>query len=537
MAFAEAGLRERFGADAVDHFTYVIAGDGCLMEGVSHEAASLAGHLKLGRLIVLWDDNGISIDGPLSLSCSDDVLARFAAYGWHTASVDGHDPEAVETVIAAARAVADRPSLIACRTVIGYGAPNKQGKETTHGAPLGEAEVAAARGILGWPYAPFEIPEAILASWRAAGARGQEAREAWETRVTAMPEAERRELGRRLAGSLPEGLEKRVLAFKRKLAEALPTVASRKASEMALDVLTEAMPELLGGSADLTHSNNTVTKHTPAVAPGSFGGRYLHYGVREHGMAAFMNGVALHGGFVPYGGTFLVFSDYCRPAIRLSALMGLPVVHVMTHDSIGLGEDGPTHQPVEHLASLRAIPNLVVLRPADAIETAEAWQVALERKDGPTMLVLSRQNLTPVRTGHSDQNLVARGAYLVAGEGQVRNVTLLGTGAEVQVALAARELLAAGGYRAAVVSMPSMELFERQDEAWRAAVLGTAPRIAVEAASPWGWTRYVASEADVIGMRGFGASAPAKDLFAHFGITPEAVAERARARAGRAKAA
>jgi transketolase len=352
-----------------------------------------------------------------------------------------------------------------------------------------------------------------------------------------MEEGERRELGRRLAGTLPEGFAEAVLAFKRKLADAPPTVASRKSSEMALEVLTATMPELLAGSADLTHSNNTVTRHTPAVTPGSFGGRYLHYGVREHGMAAFMNGVALHGGFVPYGGTFLVFSDYCRPAIRLSALMGLPVVYIMTHDSIALGEDGPTHQPVEHLAALRAIPNLVVLRPADAIETAEAWQVALERKDGPTMLVLSRQNLTPVRTAHAEENFVARGAYLVAGDCQARDVTLLATGAEVQVALAARELLAAEGYRAAVVSMPSMELFERQDEAWQAAILGTAPRIAVEAASPWGWTRYVASEADVVGMRGFGASAPAKDLFAHFGITPEAVAERAKARAGRAKAA
>jgi transketolase len=373
MAFAEAALREQFGAELVDHRTWVIAGDGCLMEGISHEAASLAGHLRLDRLTVLFDDNGISIDGPVSLACSDDVLARFAACGWHTLRVDGHGPGEIASALELA--LADpRPSLIACRTVIGYGAPTKQGQESTHGAPLGAAEIEAARRELGWPHPPFEIPEWILAAWRAAGARGAADRAAWQRRADALPEDGRTELLRRLAGDPADRWVADMRSHKARLVEARPGVATRKASEAALEVLTETLPELLGGSADLTHSNNTVTRFTEAVRPADFRGRYLHYGVREHAMGAFMNGVALHGGFLPYGGTFLVFSDYCRPAIRLSALMGLRVVWVMTHDSIGLGEDGPTHQPVEHLASLRAIPNLVVLRPADAVETAEAWE-------------------------------------------------------------------------------------------------------------------------------------------------------------------
>ncbi|MFO1073339.1 MAG: transketolase [Geminicoccaceae bacterium] len=537
MAFAEASLRGELGPEAVDHFTYVIAGDGCLMEGISHEAVSLAGHLGLGRLIVLFDDNGISIDGPTSLAVSDDQPARFAASGWHVQEVDGHDPAAVEHAIAAARAATDRPSLIACRTIIGFGAPSKQGKETTHGAPLGAAEIAAARERLRWPHAPFEVPGPILAAWREAGARGHAERAAWEERIAVLPAARRAELTRRLAGTLPEALAPAVQALKQRLVETKPEIASRKASEAALEVLTEAVPELLGGSADLTHSNNTVTKHTPPIRPKALAGRYLHYGVREHGMAAFMNGVALHGGFIPYGGTFLAFADYCRPAIRLAALMGLPVIHVMTHDSIGLGEDGPTHQPVEHLASLRAIPNLVVLRPADAVETAEAWEVALQRRDGPSLLVLSRQNLAPVRTVPEAENLVARGAYLVQGGEGPRDVTLIGTGSELRLALDAARLLAAEGIRAAVVSMPSMELFERQDEAYHGQVLGTAPVIAVEAAVAWGWTRYLASERDFVGMASFGASAPAKDLYPHFGITAAAVAERARARIARMRAA
>jgi transketolase len=381
MAFAEAALRERFGQGAVDHYTYVIAGDGCLMEGISHEAISLAGHLKLGRLIVLFDDNGISIDGPTSLAVSDDQGARFAACGWHTAAVDGHDPEAVAAAIEAARAVEDRPSLIACRTLIGKGAPNKQGKESTHGSPLGASEIEATRKELDWPHAPFEIPGDVLAKWREAGSRGSAERAAWRARVDAMPE--RAEFERRLAGELPGGWLDAVHGYKRELAEKRPTMATRKSGEAVLGVLTEAVPELLGGSADLTHSNFTITKHTPPVRPAAFGGRYVHYGVREHAMAAFMNGVAVHKGFIPYGGTFLIFSDYCKPAIRLSALMHQRVVFVMTHDSIGVGEDGPTHQPVEQLAGLRAIPHLAVFRPADAVETLECWQARWSGRRAP----------------------------------------------------------------------------------------------------------------------------------------------------------
>ena len=537
MAFAEIALCTRFGPDLVNHHTYVIAGDGCLMEGISHEAASLAGHLGLGRLIVLFDDNRISIDGPTSLSCSDDVRRRFEAYGWHTASVDGHDPEAVAAAIAAARDEVRRPSLIACRTVIGKGAPTKQGSESTHGAPLGEKEVAAARLALRWPWGPFEVPGEVLAAWRAAGVRGRHVREVWQGRVATLPPGERDELTRRLAGQLPEGWQAAIGTHKRKLAEQRPTMATRKSSEAALEVLTEAMPELLGGSADLTHSNNTVTRHTPAVKPGELDGRYLHYGVREHAMAAFMNGVALHKGFIPYGGTFLVFADYCRPAIRLSALMRQRVIYVMTHDSIGLGEDGPTHQPVEHLAALRAIPDLRVFRPADAVETAECWELAVEHDEGPSLLALTRQNLPTLRTEHSDENRCARGAYVLADTHGPRALTLLATGSEVHLAMEARERLAAEGLPVAVVSMPSWELFEQQDEAYRAGVLGSAPRLAIEAASTFGWTRYVDREADVVGMRGFGASAPAKDLFEHFGITVEAVLARARARLALPKAA
>jgi transketolase len=536
MAFAEASLRRQFGPEAIDHYTYVIAGDGCMMEGISHEACSLAGHLGLGRLIVLFDDNGISIDGPVSLACSDDVRARFAAYGWHTEAVDGHDPEAVAGSIAAARGIDERPSLIACRTIIGKGAPNKQGKESTHGAPLGTSEIAAARETLGWHHPPFEVPDDVLTAWRGVGSRGRADNEAWQARIAAMPVEARSELQRRLKGDLPPRWHEAATALRRKLIEERPTVATRKAGERVLETLTEAIPELLGGSADLTHSNLTVTKHTGSVKRHAFGGRYIHYGVREHAMAAFMNGVAAHGGFIPYGGTFLVFSDYCRNTIRLSALMGLRVIYVMTHDSIGLGEDGPTHQPIEHLASLRAIPGLQVFRPGDVLETEECWEVALQTQ-GPSVLALSRQNLPFLRTAPTDENLSARGAYVLAEAQGLRNVTILATGSEVHLALAARDLLEKEGIAAAVVSMPSWELFEAQDEGYRAAVLGSAPRVAVEAASPFGWTRYVASEADVVGMRSFGASAPAKDLYQHFGITAEAVAERARARLTTARAA
>jgi transketolase len=530
MAIAERMLAARHGADLVDHWTYVVAGDGCLMEGISHEAASLAGHLRLGRLVVLFDDNGISIDGPTSLSVSDDQPARFAACGWHTVSVDGHDPEAIAAAIAAARND-PRPSLIACRTVIGFGAPNKQGTEATHGAPLGAGEVAAARERLGWPHAPFEVPEAVRAAWRAAAERGAASHLAWRERLAAAPADRRGAFLRGEAGRLPEAAAAAMRAHKAKLAADRPAWATRKASEAALAVLTEAVPELVGGSTDLTHSNNTVTKSTPPVRPGDFAGRYIHYGVREHAMAAAMNGIALHRGLIPYGGTFLVFSDYCRNSIRLSAMMGLRVVYVMTHDSIGLGEDGPTHQPVEHLASLRAMPNLLVFRPADAIETAECWEAALAEASAPSVLALSRQALPALRAADLAGNLSARGAYVLAeAEGGPRAATLLATGSEVQIAVKARERLQAEGLPTAVVSMPCFELFERQDRAYCAQVLGPAPRLVVEAASPFGWTRYVASEDDVLGMRSFGASAPAKDLYAHFGITADALVDLARAR-------
>ena len=526
MALAERMLQARFGDSLVDHWTYVIAGDGCLMEGISHEAASLAGHLGLGRLIVLFDDNHISIDGPTSLAVSDDQPARFAAYGWHTLSVDGHDPEAVAAAIEAARAD-PRPSLIACRTIIGYGAPTKQGKESTHGAALGAAEVAGAREKLGWPYPPFEVPEPILNAWRAARARGRPARLAWQQRLEAAPDVKRISFLRGQAGVLPADAKAAIAAFKQKLSETRPSLASRKSSEDTLRVLVETFPELVGGSADLTHSNFTIVHGMQPVRPGEFGGRYIHYGVREHAMGAAMNGIAVHGGLVPYGGTFLVFSDYARGAIRLSALMGARVVYVMTHDSIGLGEDGPTHQPIEHLISLRAIPGLLVLRPADAVETAESWEVALTA-DGPSLLVLSRQNLPTMRTTHTTENITARGGYVIAEASGKRALTILATGSEVQLAVAAREKLEAEGVPTAVVSLPSWELFEKQDKSYRASVLGTAPRIAVEAASPLGWTRYVDSEDDVLAMRGFGASAPAKDLNELFGFTPDSLVRLAR---------
>jgi transketolase len=530
MALAERHLAARFGQGLVDHRTYVLASDGDLMEGISHEAASLAGHLKLGRLIVLFDDNGISIDGPTSLAVSDDQVERFAAYGWHALAVDGHDPAAVDAAIAEAREETGRPSLIACRTVIGKGAPTKAGKASAHGSPLGAAEIEGARAALGWPHPPFVVPEAILAAWREAGARGQEPHAAWKQRHEATPEDVRRAFDAALAGELPADLAGTVSAYKRKLSAERPAWATRKASQMALEVLTEAVPTMVGGSADLTVSNNTNTAATKPIRPGDYAGRYVHYGVREHAMVAAMNGMAVHGGVIPYGGTFLVFADYCRPALRLAAIMRQRVIFVATHDSIGLGEDGPTHQPVEQLASLRAMPNLVVFRPADAVETAECWELALRQVDSPSVLSLTRQELPTHRVEHTDENLCARGAYLLTPAEERRDATILATGSEVQQALQARELLAAGGIEAAVVSMPSWELFERQDPAYRAAVLGAAPRVAVEAASPFGWTRYVAGEDDVVGMISFGASGPFKALYDHFGLTAENVARKVRAR-------
>ncbi|MCC3246443.1 transketolase [Methylocystis sp. WRRC1] len=523
MAIAERLAAARFGDELVDHHTYVIAGDGCLMEGLSHEAIDLAGHLKLSRLIVLWDDNSISIDGPTSLATSMDQLARFAAAGWSTARVDGHDPEAVARAIEAAKAD-PRPSMIACRTLIGYGSPGKQGKESSHGAPLGAGEVTAAREALEWPHVPFDVPEEVMSRWRAAGGRGASARKAWEARRAASAKGAAFESF--LKGDAAAEVAAPLAAFRRSLATEKPKVATRKSSEMTLGVINDATQATIGGSADLTHSNFTITKGMGEVAPDDFSGRYIHYGVREFGMAAAMNGIALHGGFVPYGGTFLVFSDYARGAIRLSALMGLRVIYVLTHDSIGLGEDGPTHQPVEHLASLRAMPNLHVFRPADAIETAECWELALGARHTPSVLSLSRQNL-PTLDRPVDENLSAKGAYVLREPAGGRDVTILATGSEVEIALAGADALAGQGVKAAVVSMPCWELFEAQPADYRAKVLGAAPRVGVEAAVRLGWDRWLGERSMFIGMSGFGASAPAAELYKHFGITAEAVADAA----------
>jgi transketolase len=527
MALAERLLEARFGPELVDHFTYVIAGDGCLQEGISHEAIDLAGHLRLARLIVLWDDNRISIDGPTSLSTSMDQMARFAAAGWHVQATDGHDPSAIEAAIAAARAETGRPSMIACRTIIGFGAPNKQGSEATHGAPLGADEIAAARVRLGWPYAPFEIPTDVRDAWKIVAARGAEARAAWQRRLATS--ANGRAFAERMTGKLPAEVTVALDAYRAELARTAPKVATRKSSEMVLGVINAATDMTLGGSADLTHSNYTITKGQGAITPDNLAGRYVHYGIREHAMAAAMNGIALHGGFIPYGGTFLCFADYARGAMRLSALMGQRVIYVMTHDSIGLGEDGPTHQPVEHLAMLRATPNLNVFRPADAVETAECWQIALETQTTPSVLALSRQNLPTVRTGHTSENQSARGAYVLREARGPRRVTILATGSEVEIAIAAADALGKDAIEAAVVSMPCWELFEAQSDDYRASVLGTAPRIAIEAACRMGWDRWIGERGRFVGMTGFGASAPAPQLYTHFAITAEAVAAAARA--------
>jgi transketolase len=527
MALGERMLNARFGDALVDHWTYVIAGDGCLMEGISHEAIDFAGHLGLGRMIVLWDDNDITIDGSTKLSTSTDQLARFAASGWHTQRVDGHDRDAVAAAIEAARHD-PRPSLIACKTIIGFGAPNKQGSHDVHGAPLGDAEIAAARETLGWRHAPFEIPGEVYDSWRAIAARGAAHHAEWSQRLAQSPQREAFET----AHAAPDAaaLKAAMAEYVAKLKADAPKVATRKASEMALEVVAATLPNLAGGSADLTGSNLTRTKAMKPVVPGDYSGDYIHYGIREFGMSAAMNGLALHGGLVPYGGTFLVFTDYARPAIRLSALMGLRVVYVMTHDSIGLGEDGPTHQPVEHVASLRAMPNLMVFRPADAVETAEAWEVALLAESTPSILALSRQNLPTLRREDGTENLTARGAYvLLEVTTGKRDVTLIATGSEVEIALDAADMLAEQGVKAAVVSAPCLDLFEQQEEAYRAGVLGTAPRVAVEAGIGFGWERWIGEKGRFVGMTGFGASAPAPDLYKHFGVTAEKVAEAAKA--------
>ncbi len=526
MALAERMLNAEFGDDLVDHHTYVLASDGDLMEGVSQEAIALAGHLRLSRLIVLFDDNGISIDGPLSLSDSVDQVKRFEAAGWRALRVDGHDPAAIARAVTRARK-SDRPTLIACRTTIGYGAPKKAGTAKAHGEPLGGEELAGAKAALGWPHAAFEVPDAIRAAWAKAGRKGRRQRRAWAERLASLPAERRADFERRLTASPPEALADAVTRLKERLLAEPPSVATRKASEMALEAITEIMPELVLGSADLTPSNNTKTKNLTAVAPGSYGGRYIHYGIREHGMAAAMNGIALHGGFRPAGATFLIFTDYARPAMRIAALAGIPAVYVMTHDSIGLGEDGPTHQPIEHLAALRAMPNMRVFRPADAVETAECWQLALERTGGPTLLALTRQTVPQVRRGAADGNLCAAGAYEIAAADGEAKATLFASGSEVEVALGAQKLLAAKGMPARVVSVPSLDLFLSQPEDVRRRVVGHAPvKVAVEAAVRWGWDAVIGADGLFVGMKGFGASAPYKDLYRHFGITPEAVADR-----------
>ncbi|MCG8560969.1 MAG: transketolase [Hyphomicrobiales bacterium] len=528
MALAERLLNDRHGDEICNHFTYVIAGDGCLMEGISHEAISLAGHLKLGKLIVLFDDNNISIDGPTDLSVSDDQLKRFEASGWHVARVDGHDPEAVALAIENARSVGDRPSIVACRTIIGYGAPNKQGQASTHGAPLGDEEIAGTREALGWSHPPFVVPENVLAGWRAAGTRNRAAYEAWQAAADRMDGVERVRLTNPIDDKVAEAIGATVREVKTTFSDEAPKLATRQSSQKVLEKLVPVVSGLIGGSADLTGSNGTLTSHHTPVKPGDFSGTYVYYGVREHGMAAAMNGLALHGGIVPYGGTFLVFTDYCRPSIRLSAMMGQRVVYVMTHDSIGLGEDGPTHQPVEHLASLRAMPNLRVFRPADAVECAECWELALAGGRAPSILALTRQGLETFRTDHTDENLCARGAYVISEPEGGRDVTILATGSEVGIASAAAASLAGQGTKAAVVSMPCWELFEVQSETYRNAVLGTAPRVAVEAAARLGWDRWIGPDGAFVGMASFGASAPGAQVYAHFGITADAVAEAAK---------
>jgi len=528
FALAERVLNAKYGTDLVNHYTYVIAGDGCLMEGISQEAISLAGHLKLNRLVVLWDDNRISIDGPTSLSTSEDQALRFQAAGWQVLSCDGHDAAAVDAALTAAKK-SDKPVLIACRTTIGYGAPKKAGTSGSHGSPLGAEEIAGARAALDWPHAPFEIPADILADWRAAGSRGQAAFTAWTDRLNKADGHLRAAFEQAISGELPSNFAATVAAAKAQLVADAPSLATRQASQKAIEILTPVVPTFLGGSADLTGSNLTKLKADTGVSADNYGGSYVYYGIREHGMAAAMNGMALHGGIIPFGGTFLVFTDYCRPAIRLSALMNQKVIYVMTHDSIGLGEDGPTHQPVEHMAALRCIPNLKVFRPADAVETLEAWALAVSLS-GPSVLALSRQAVPALRKDADAQNLTARGAYVLSPANGERKATILATGTEVSLAVKAQESLAAAGIPVAVVSMPSWELFAQQDAAYRAEVLGTAPRIAIEAASGFGWERFTGDSGLFIGMQGFGASAPAERLYAEFGITADAVVAAVKAR-------
>ncbi|WP_394805388.1 transketolase [Kordiimonas aestuarii] len=523
MAIAERLSNTEYGTDITDHYTYVLAGDGCLMEGVSQEAISLAGHLKLSKMIVLWDDNSISIDGGTDLSTSEDHGARFEAAGWHVQAVDGHDMEAVEAAIQEAKN-SDQPSMIACRTTIGYGAPNKQGTSATHGAPLGDDEIKATREFLGWDHAPFEIPADVRDAWLEAGSRGKTVSAEWKKKFDGLDAFVKEDFERRANKDMPKGFTAAINEYKAKLAAEPVKVATRKASQMALEVINGVVPETIGGSADLTGSNLTKTSQTAPITADDFSGRYMYYGIREFEMCAAMNGISLYGQHVPYGGTFLVFTDYARPAIRLAALMKQRTIYVMTHDSIGLGEDGPTHQPVEHIPSLRAMPNLNVFRPCDAVETAECWALSLESKETPSVLSLTRQGTIQQRVDHTDENLCAKGGYILKEASSAPKVVLMASGSEVELAVAARETLEADGVPTRVVSMPCLELFDAQDAAYKASVLpeGTV-RGSIEAASSYGWAKYTGLDGVNIGIDSFGASAPADQLYKHFGITADAL--------------
>ena len=525
FAMAERHLNARFGDELCNHKTYVLAGDGCLMEGISQEAIALAGHLKLKNLVVMWDDNGITIDGKVGISDSTDQLMRFTASGWNTTLIDGHDHGAIAGALQFAHN-SDRPTLIACKTIIGFGAPTKQGTQGVHGAPLGADEIAKARATLGWPYPPFVVPNEIVSAWRAVGSRGKAAREAWEARLKASPK--RAEFERITSGKLPSNFDEAIAAYKKTLAASPPWVATRASSQAALNVINPIVTETIGGSADLTHSNNTNSKDQKPFSAADYGGSYLSYGIREHGMAAALNGMALHGGVIPYGGTFFCFTDYCRPSIRLAALMGIRSIFVMSHDSIGLGEDGPTHQPVEHLAACRVIPNVLVLRPCDAVEAIECWQIALESVKTPSILVITRQKLKPARVTYSAKNLCRLGAYEVQASAKKSKAVIFASGSEVEIAMAAKEMLDKKGAPTRVVSVPSMELFERQSKAYKSKLLGTEKiRIAVEAGVKTGWEKFIGDNGHFIGMKGFGASAPAETLYEKFGITAKALVKAA----------
>ena len=534
FAMAEEIQRAQYGKKIVDHFTYVIAGDGCLMEGISHEAIALAGRHKLSKLIVMWDNNDITIDGPVSLSDKVDQVARFRAADWHVIEIDGHNPDEIDAALTEARK-SDLPTMIACKTHIALGHA-AQDTSKGHGALTDADQMAAAKAAYGWTIGPFEVPADVKSAWEEIGKRGADDRRAWEERFDAMSRTKREEFNRALAGDAPKKLSATIKAFKKQTSENAPKLATRASSEKTLEVLNPLYSETVGGSADLTGSNNTKTADLGVFDVDNRGGRYVYWGIREHGMAAAMNGMALHGGIRPYGGTFMCFTDYARPAMRLAALMQVPSVFVMTHDSIGLGEDGPTHQPVEHLAISRATPNTYVFRPADTVETAEAWEIALSSKKTPSVLSLTRQGLPTVRLEHKNKNLTEQGAYVLADAEGKRQVILIATGSEVEIALKARDLLQAEGIGTRVVSMPCMELFAAQDEAYRRRVLPAGPvRVGVEAAVRQGWDRWLTGErgkwnkADFVGMDRFGASAPAEELFEKFDITPKNVADKAKA--------